>query len=86
MAELTITKPLADTGLAWAQAFLGDSYRNGEGVLQDYAEVVKCEENSCRCNAFAGSLWAPSGSAPSTSHYCFEEDAGLIYIVPRHRT
>ncbi len=27
--------------MLWAQAFLGDSYCNGEGVMQDYAEAVK---------------------------------------------
>ena len=40
-AELRITRPLAAKGEAWAQSFLGDSYRNGQGVLQDYAEAVK---------------------------------------------
>ena len=40
-AELRITRPLAAKGEVWAQSFLGDSYRNGQGVLQDYAEAVK---------------------------------------------
>ena len=40
-AELRITRPLAAKGEAWAQYALGDSYRNGKGVPQDYAEAVK---------------------------------------------
>ena len=40
-AELRITRPLAEKGVAWAQFFLGDSYLSGEGVVQDYAEAVK---------------------------------------------
>ena len=40
-AELKITKPLAEKGEAWAQLWLGLSYGDGNGVLQDDAEAVK---------------------------------------------
>lgn len=40
-AVLKITRPLAAKGEAWAQHFLGDSYYDGQGVVQDYAEAVK---------------------------------------------
>lgn len=40
-AELRITRPLAEKGEAWAQYFLGFSYRNGEGVPKNDAEAVK---------------------------------------------
>jgi TPR repeat protein len=40
-AELRITRPLAAKGEAWAQGFLGSSYGNGHGVIQDYAEAAK---------------------------------------------
>ena len=40
-AALTIIRPLAAKGEAWAQYRLGDSYRNGEGVPKNDAEAVK---------------------------------------------
>ena len=40
-AELRITRPLAAKGEAWAQSFLGASYRNGKGVSKNHAEAVK---------------------------------------------
>ena len=40
-AELRITRPLAAKGEAWAQSFLGLSYKNGEGVPKNDAEAVK---------------------------------------------
>jgi TPR repeat protein len=39
--ELSITRPLADKGQAWAQSLLGDSYAFGAGVLKDDAEALK---------------------------------------------
>ena len=39
--ELSITRPVADKGQAWAQSLLGDSYAVGAGVLQDDAEALK---------------------------------------------
>ena len=39
--ELRITRPLAESGTAWAQTFLGGSYDNGEGVPQDDQEAAK---------------------------------------------
>jgi len=49
-AELRITMPPAAKGEAWAQIFLGDSYRNGEGVRKNDAEAVKW----CRLAAAQG--------------------------------
>lgn len=40
-AELRITRPWADKGEAWAQLWLGESFRLGQGVPQDYAEAMK---------------------------------------------
>src|SRR5260370_40202823 len=40
-AALKILKPLADTGNAEAQAFLGDMYSNGSGVPYDPAFAIK---------------------------------------------
>ena len=39
--EISITRPLADKGQAWAQSLLGDNYAVGSGVLQDDAEALK---------------------------------------------
>jgi len=40
-AVLKIVKPPALKGEAWAQSWLADVYRNGEGVVQDHAEAAK---------------------------------------------
>ncbi len=39
--ELEITRPLAASGVAWAQSFLGDSFRVGRGVTQNFTEAAK---------------------------------------------
>ena len=38
--ELSITRPFADKGQAWAQSLLGDSYAFGAGVTQDDAQAL----------------------------------------------
>ena len=38
--ELTIVRPLAIKGEAWAQSALGFMYENGYGVPQDYAQAL----------------------------------------------
>ena len=38
---LKIVEPPAIKGEAWAQSWLADAYRNGQGVAQSYAEAVK---------------------------------------------
>jgi TPR repeat protein len=38
---LKITRPLAESGVAWAQSSLGYSFASGRGVVQDYAEAAK---------------------------------------------
>ena len=40
-AVLKIVEPQAIKGEAWAQHWLADVYKYGEGVVQDYAEAVK---------------------------------------------
>ena len=40
-AELKITRPLAAKGEAWAQYYLGQSYRSGRGVPQNYRDAAK---------------------------------------------
>jgi TPR repeat protein len=40
-AEISITRPLAEKGEAWAQYNLGLMYSNGQGVVQDNKEAVK---------------------------------------------
>lgn len=40
-AELRITRPMAEKGVAWAQFSLGHSYRNGKGVPKNDTEAVK---------------------------------------------
>ena len=40
-AVLKIVEPPAIKGEAWAQSWLADAYRNGQGVAQSYAEAVK---------------------------------------------
>lgn len=40
-AELKITRPLAESGDSWAQIFLGDSFKTGRGVAQDFAQAAK---------------------------------------------
>ena len=39
--ELRIVRPLAESGTAWAQFFLGMMYQHGQGVIEDYAEAGK---------------------------------------------
>jgi hypothetical protein len=40
-AELTITRPHAEQGEAWAQIALGTSYLWGAGVVASYSEAIK---------------------------------------------
>jgi TPR repeat protein len=40
-AELKITRPLATSGVAWAQSFLGDNFFTGSGAVRNYKEAVK---------------------------------------------
>jgi len=40
-AELKITRPLAEKGDTRAQIFLGDSFKTGRGLEQDFAQAAK---------------------------------------------
>lgn len=40
-AQLKITRPLAEAGVAWAQSSLGNSFLEGRGEVQNYAEAAK---------------------------------------------
>lgn len=40
-AELEIIRPLAASGVAWAQLFLGLSFAHGDGVIQDFSKAAK---------------------------------------------
>ncbi len=56
---LKITRPLAASGVAWAQFLLGDSFASGLGVKQNYAEAVKWFRlAAAQGYAFAQLSWA----------------------------
>lgn len=39
--ELRLVRPLAEQGASWAQLVMGNMYRNGEGIPQDFAGAAK---------------------------------------------
>ena len=66
---LKIIRPLAAKGEAWAQHFLGDSYYDGQGVVQDYAEAVKwyrlaAEQGLAMAQSNLGLMYAQGQGVP----------------------
>lgn len=66
---MRIARPHAANGEAWAQAVLGNSYRVGLGVLQDYVEAAKWYR-----------LAAERGDAPAqaTLGFMYIQGQGLV--------